>query len=75
MTKDAYPALFHFIHRQMQDISYPASLEGILKKAGEREVHTDWERTVKLRELLKTVKKQEFSCASDFYCALIASMN
>ena len=74
MTKDAYPALFHFIHKQMYDITYPVTRTALLQIAGDRPVHTDWDQTVSFRELMENVKKDSFSCASDFYSALIASM-
>ena len=74
MTKEAYPALFHFIHRAMADVTYPVRREQVLALAGDREIHVDWETTVPLRELMKNVRAEEFSCACDFYCKLIASL-
>lgn len=73
MTKDAYPALFHFIHKRMADIAYPATKGGILTLAGERLVNIEWDKTVPLRIFIEPIAKQQFSCAADFYCALIAS--
>lgn len=74
MTKDSYPALFHFLHKQLYDITYPAAKEEILRIAGERPVHTDWHTTVPLHTFVSGIKKESYSCAADFYCALIASM-
>ncbi len=75
MTKDAYPALFHFLHRRMQDISYPVTREDLLRIAGDRPVPTDWNVTIPLGALIIDIEKESFSCAADFYCALIASMS
>ena len=33
MTKPAYPALFHSIHRQLADVEYPITKEGLAEKA------------------------------------------
>ncbi len=73
MTKEAYPALFHYLHKAMKDVSYPATLEEIIKKAGDTPVHVDWQKTQPLKELIGTLPEQTFSCACDFYCRLIAS--
>lgn len=74
MTKDAYPALFHFIHRQMVDIRYPASKQEILDKAGDRPVNIDWDKSVPLRIFIDPIERGHFSCAADFYCCMIASL-
>ena len=73
MTKDAYPALFHFIHKQMSDINYPASKADVLTAVGNRSVNVEWDQTVSLENLIAPINQEMFSCAADFYCALIAS--
>lgn len=75
MTKDAYPALFHFIHKNMADITFPAKKEDILETAGDRPVNIEWDQAVPLRIFVEPIAKKKFSCAADFYCALIASFN
>ena len=74
MVDESYPALFHFIHRQLRDISYPVTRQALLETAGERAVQTDWAASVPLRELMRGMRKEQFSCAAEFYCDLIAAM-
>ena len=74
MTKEAYPALFHYIQKALKDVSYPSDMETILKTAGDIPVNTDWNTAVPLKELISTLPEDSsFSCACDFYCKLIAS--
>ncbi|NLC39706.1 MAG: hypothetical protein GX763_02190 [Clostridiaceae bacterium] len=73
MTKDSYPAYFHYIHKAMFDIDYPTTLDIVLEKAGDRLINVDWDEQLPFRELLSSMIKKEFSCAADFYCAFIAS--
>ena len=75
MTKPSYPALFHYIQKALADVAYPVTKQEILDKAGESPVFTDWETSVPLSAFVKKIKKEQFSCASDFYCALIAAMS
>ncbi len=74
MTKDAYPALFHYIHRAMADVEFPASKLDILLKVGNRPVYVDWDKTLPLSTFIKPIPGGDFSCAADFYCRLIAAM-
>ena len=74
MTKDAYPALFHSIHKAMVKVRYPATKAEVLALAGEAQVHVDWEKTVPLKEFVAPIPQNAFSCAADCYCALIASL-
>ena len=73
MTKDAYPALFHFIHKQMVDINYPVSKAEVLAAVGNRSVNVEWDKAISLETLITPINQEMFSCAADFYCALIAS--
>ena len=57
MTKDAYPAMFHFLHRQLADIQFPITKEQLLEQAGDRMVCTDWDRRTPLRELIEPVRR------------------
>lgn len=74
MTKDAYPGLFHFIHKRMANISFPASKQQLLAAVGTAPVNVDWEKKVPLSVFIDPIKVEEFSCAADFYCALIAAL-
>ncbi len=74
MTKEAYPGLFHFIHKRMKDVEFPTSKQSILLIAGNRPVHVDWEQTVLLRTFVEKIGLEDFSSAAEFYCALIASL-
>lgn len=73
MTKDAYPALFHFLHRQMADVSFPTTKETLLRVVGDRNVNTDWNTSVSMKVFIEPIIKGSFTCAADFYSALIAS--
>jgi hypothetical protein len=73
MTKDSYPALFHYIHKAMYDISYPAKKSEILSLAGARAINTGWDTSIPFKLLLDPIRQESFSCAADFYCALLAS--
>ena len=74
MTRDAYPALFHHLHKAMAGVDFPATKAEILAKAGDRDVYVDWERTVKLRSFVEPIPGGAFSCAADFSCRLIAAL-
>ena len=74
MTKEAYPALFHYIHRAMAEVNFPTTKREILEKAGNVPVHTDWEISVPLKTFVEPIPQESFSCAADFYCKLIAAM-
>ena len=74
MTKDAYPALFHYIHKQIADIEYPISKKDMLKQIGDREVFVDWEQSVPLKNFIEPIPQEKFTCAADFYCMMIAAM-
>ena len=74
MTKDAYPAMFHFLHRALADISFPTTKAALLEQAGDRPVRTGWDCAVPLRELVGPVAVTEYSCAAEFYCAFLASL-
>ena len=74
MTKDAYPALFHYIHKQIADVDFPVSKARLLEIIGDRQVYVDWNAQVPLRSFVDPIPQQEFSCAADFYCMLIAAL-
>ena len=74
MTKDAYPALFHYIHKQIADVDFPVSKARLLEIIGDRQVYVDWNTQLPLRSFVDTIPQQEFSCAADFYCMLIAAL-
>jgi len=74
MTKPAYPGLFHEIHKSLTFVSYPATKEELLIHAGEKTVHTDWDEQQPLCIFIESISDRSYSCAADFYCALIATM-
>ncbi|MEG1523532.1 MAG: hypothetical protein RRZ24_07470 [Clostridia bacterium] len=74
MTKDAYPALFHEIHKAVSSVRYPATKADVLALVRDTEVHVDWDQTVPLSSFIQSIQKSAFSCAADFYCALIAAL-
>lgn len=74
MTKEVYPALFHYLQRAISDVEFPATKQEILSLAGERSVHVDWDQAVPLKTFVEPIKKESFSCAAEFYCQLIAAM-
>ena len=74
MTKDAYPALFHYIHKAMARVDFPCTKAELLALAGDEEVHVDWDRTQPLRSFVEPIPAEYFSCAADFYCRLIAAL-
>lgn len=74
MTKEAYPALFHYIHRAMSDVEFPVEKEALLCRTGDRPVQVDWDKTLPLRSFIEPINSDSFSCAADFYCRLIAAL-
>ena len=74
MTKDAYPALFHYIQKGMADVAFPATKQEVLDRIGERMVFVDWEKQIPLRTFVEPIASRSFSCAADFYCKLIAAL-
>ena len=74
MTKDAYPALFHYIHKAIAKVDFPCAKAELLANAGEEPVYVDWGRSQPLRSLAAPIPSDHFTCAADFYCKLIASL-
>ncbi len=74
MTKDAYPALFHYIHKGMADIAFPVTKQEVLDRIGDRTVFVDWKEQIPLRTFIEPIAGSSFSCAADFYCKLIAAL-
>jgi hypothetical protein len=74
MTKDSYPGLFHNIHRAMNAVSFPIEKTELLHRVGELEIRVDWEKSASMRALIEPIEQGVFSCAADFYCALIARL-
>lgn len=74
MTKPSYPALFHYIHRQIADVEFPTTKQALLERIGDRTVFVDWETQVPLRVFVEPIPQQTFQCAADFYCMMIAAM-
>lgn len=74
MTKDAYPALFHYLHKGIADVSFPITKGELLQRIGDRTVFVDWDKTVPLRVFVEPIPQDSFSCAADFYCMLIAAL-
>ncbi|HAL11214.1 MAG TPA: hypothetical protein DCP22_02710 [Ruminococcaceae bacterium] len=74
MTKDAYPALFHYIHKQIADVEFPTTKKDMLKQIEGRKVNVDWNQTVLLSDFVEPIPQESFSCAADFYCMMIAAM-
>lgn len=74
MTKEAYPALFHYIHKGLVDVEFPATKKEVLDRIGDRKVFVDWESQLPLRTFVEPIPQESFSCAADFYCMLIAAL-
>ncbi len=74
MTKPSYPALFHYIHKQMADVAFPITKQALLEQIGDRQVFVDWTTQAPLRIFVEPIPQQSFSCAADFYCMMIAAM-
>lgn len=74
MTKDAYPALFHYIHKALTDVEFPVKKDELLRLAGDRPVHVDWDKTMPLKSFIEPIDCDSFSCAAEFYCRLIAAL-
>lgn len=76
MTKPStsYPALFHFIHKQLRDVDFPVTKEALLERIGDRAVYVDWDVQIPLRTLIEPIPQEAFSCAADLYCMMIAAM-
>lgn len=74
MSVNTYPALFHYIHKALADVTFPATKEEILLRIGQRTVYVDWDSQVPLRSFIEPIPQTCFDCAADFYCMLIAAM-
>lgn len=71
--KGCVSCVVYFLHRQMADVSFPTTKEALLRVVGDRNVNTDWNTSVSMKVFIEPIIKESFTCAADFYSALIAS--
>lgn len=72
MTKPSYPGLFHYIHKAMADVEYPITRDALLELIADRQVMVDWETQAPVRSFIEPIRCDEFTCAADLYCKMIA---
>jgi hypothetical protein len=58
----------------MRTVSFPIERTALLEQVGSVEIRTDWEKSAQMKTWIEPIGQDAFSCAADFYCALIAHM-
>jgi hypothetical protein len=69
-----YLADMHFMHKAMAPIDYPVTKAEIIEKIGGEKIRTGHDVYQTVEELVAPLKKSEYSCACEFYCALFANL-
>jgi hypothetical protein len=64
----------HYFHKAMAPISYPTTKEGIIGRIGGEKVRMGHDVYKTVEEIINPLKVESYSCASQFYCALFASI-
>lgn len=68
-----FKGMLHLLHKRMADISYPISKQEILDQIGKEIVKVDVDQYLSVQEIIAPIHQETFSCASEFYCALLGT--
>ncbi|WP_455193698.1 hypothetical protein [Eubacterium ramulus] len=68
-----FKGMLHLLHKRMADISYPISKQEILDQIGNEIVKVDVDQYLSVQEIIAPIHQETFSCASEFYCALLGT--
>ena len=68
-----FKGMLHLLHKRMADISYPVSKQEILEQIGDETVKVDADQYLSVREIIAPTRQETFSCAAEFYCALLGA--
>ena len=61
------------ISKRMANVAYPISKQEILEQIGDEIVKVDMEHYLSVREIIAPIRQETFSCAAEFYCALLGA--
>ena len=70
---EQFKGMLHLLHKRMSGISYPVSKQEILEQIGEEKVKVGEDEYLTVREIVEPIGQDAFSCAAEFYCALLGS--
>ena len=65
-----FKGMLHLLHKRMADIS---SKQEILEQIGDEIVKAGADQYLSVREILAPIRQETFSCAAEFYCALLGA--
>lgn len=68
-----FKGMLHLLHKRMAEISYPVSKQEILERIGEERIKTGETEYLTVREIVEPIGQDTFSCAAEFYCALLGA--
>ena len=64
-----FKGMLHLLHKRMANVAYPISKQEI----GDEIVKVDMEHYLSVREIIAPIRQETFSCAAEFYCALLGA--
>ena len=68
-----FKGMLHLMHKRMADISYTVSKQEILEQIWDETVKVDADQYLSVREIIAPIRQETFSCAAEFYCALLGA--
>ena len=68
-----FKGMLHLLHKRMANVSYPISKQEILDQIGDEIVKVDTDHYLSVWEIVAPIRQERFSCAAEFYCALLGA--
>ena len=68
-----FKGMLQILHKRKANVSYPISKQEILEQIGDEIVKVDMEHYLSVREIIAPIRHETFSCAAEFYCALLGA--
>ena len=68
-----FKGMLHLLHKRMANVVYPISKQAILEQIGDESVKVEIEHYLCVREIIAPIRQETFSCAAEFYCALLGA--
>ncbi len=68
-----FKGMLHLLHKRMADISYPVTKQEIIDQIGMEKVKTGENQYMTVSDIVQPIHQETFSCAAEFYCALLGA--
>lgn len=68
-----FKGMIHLLQKRMSRIDFPISKSELISQIGDERVKVDFSTEKTVKELVAPIGKEYFTCAAEFYCALLGS--